>query len=230
VLILALLPETHKHIKHVKIKIAQSVHNIIKAATYPGLRVVFPSIFLFWAGFSFFQTFFSVMLINKLHFSASNIGDYFAYVGIWIAFTQIVITPFVAKHKKNYQVLRYSMITVGLGLYATLWAHNAAQLLLATPLFAIFVGQTIANSTSLVSTSVGPEIQGEVLGINFSVQALAQAIPALLSGYIAEIGISTPIFVGASIVITGGLLFISIYKPAKHILHEDIGAVVSAAH
>ena len=84
-LILFLLPETHKHMKNVKIKASQSVRNIMKAATYPGLRVVFPSVFLFWGGFAFFQTFFTVLLIQKLRFSASNIGDYFAYVGIWIA-------------------------------------------------------------------------------------------------------------------------------------------------
>lgn len=228
-LILFLLPETHKHMKNVKIKASQSVRNIMKAATYPGLRVVFPSIFLFWGGFSFFQTFFTVLLIQKLHFSASNIGDYFAYVGIWIAFTQAVITPAVAKRFKNYQVLRISLIAVGIGLLANLWAGNTAQLLMVTPLFAIFVGQTIANSTSLVSNSVGPEIQGEVLGINFSVQALAQAIPAALSGYLAVIGISTPVIVGASVIIAGGILFWTIYKPSKHILHQD-AAATTAGH
>lgn len=220
-LILFLLPETHKHIRHVKVKVTQSVHNIVKAATHPGLRVIFPSIFLFWGGFMFFQTFFQVLLINKLHFSQNNIGDYFAYIGLLIAFTQAVITPLVAKRFKSYQVLRISLIAVGLGLFANLWAHNTAQLLLVTPLFAIFIGQTIANSTSLVSTSVGPEIQGEVLGINFSVQALAQAIPAALSGYLAEISIKTPVIVGAVTIIAGGLLFWGIYHPSKHVMHHE---------
>lgn len=223
-LILLLLPETHKHMKHVKLKFTQSIDNIVKAATYPGLRIIFPSVFLFWGGFSFFQTFFQVLLINKLHFSPSNIGDYFAYVGLWIAFTQAVITPQVAKRIPNYNVLRVSLIMVGFGLLGNLWAHNTTELLLVTPLFAIFIGQTIANSTSLVSTSVGPEIQGEVLGINSSVQALAQAIPAALSGYLAGMGISVPILVGAGFVLLGGLLFLAIYHPSKHVLHQDTAA------
>lgn len=222
-LILFLLPETHNHMRHVKVKITQSIHNIAKAATYPGLRVIFPSIFLFWGGFTFFQTFFQVLLINKLHFSQSNVGDYFAYIGLWIAFTQAVLTPQIAKRVKNYQMLRISLFAVGLGLFANLWAHNTTQLLMVTPLFAIFIGQTIANSTSLVSTSVGPEIQGEVLGINFSVQALAQAVPAALSGYLATIGISMPVIVGASTIIAGGFLFWAIYHPSKHILHQAVG-------
>src|SRR6185295_473266 len=145
-----------------------------------------------------------------------------------IAFTQAVITPRVAKRFKNYQVLRVSMLAVGFGLLANLWAHNTAQLLMVTPLFAIFVGQTIANTTALVSKSVGPEIQGEVLGINFSVQALAQAIPAAMSGYIAKIGVTTPITVGAAFVMLGGILFILIYRPSKNIMHDaQPGAAVS---
>jgi DHA1 family tetracycline resistance protein-like MFS transporter len=219
-LIIFLLPETHKHMRNVKIKATQSISNIIKAATHPGLRVIFPSVFLFWGGFTFFQTFFQVLLINKLHFSQSNIGDYFAYIGIWIALTQAAITPRVAKIFKSYQVLRVSLIATGIGLLANLWAHDTSQLLLVTPLFAIFLGHTIANSTSLVSTSVGPEIQGEVLGINSSVQALAQAIPAAMSGYLAEVGISTPVIVGALTIILGGVLFNAIYRPSKHLLHQ----------
>lgn len=221
-LIVLKLEETNKHIMpNLKLKLNQSVKNISKALTYPGLRVIFPSVFLFWAGFSFFQTFFQVLLVNKLHFNPSNIGDYFAYVGIWIAITQIIITPLVAKKASNYQVLRYSLFLAGFGLFANLWAHNTLQLLLVTPLFAIFIGQTMANSQALVSVTADARVQGEVLGINASVQALAQAIPAALSGYLATIGINTPIVVGGFTVLAGGLLFITLYKPSKHLLHDS---------
>ena len=221
-LILIKLQETNKHIVHgMKVKLNQSFHNIMKAATYPGLRVIFPSIFLYWAGFSFFQSFFQVLLVNKLHFSPSNIGDFFAYIGIWIAVTQAIITPLVAKRLKNYQVLRFSLFLTGLGLFANLWAHNTTQLLMVTPLFAIFIGMSMANSQSLVSTSADDKVQGEVLGINASVQALAQAIPAALTGYLATMGINTPIIVGGFTVIVGGILFLMLYKPSKHLLHDD---------
>lgn len=222
-LILFLLPETHEHLRHVKIKVTKSIDNIIKASSYPGLRVIFPSIFLFWGGFAFFQTFFQVLLIQKLHFSQSNIGDYFAYVGLWIAFTQAVITPAVARRVKTYNVLRVSIIAAGIGLFANLWAHNTAQLLWVTPIFAIFIGQTIANGTALVSISADKYIQGEVLGINASVQALAQAIPAALSGYLAEISINTPVLAGGFTVIAGGLLFLAIYRAPAHLLHQSYG-------
>lgn len=230
-LILYKLQETNKHIvPGLKVKISQSVSNIVKAATYPGLRVIFPSIFLYWAGFSFFQSFFQVLLVNKLHFSPSNIGDYFAYVGIWIAITQGVITPLLAKRFKNYQILRFSLFMTGIGLFGNLWAHNTSQLLMVTPLFAVFIGLSMANSQSLVSTSADAKVQGEVLGINASVQALAQAIPAALTGYLAAVGINTPILVGGITVIIGGLLFVTLYKPSKHVLHEGGEPAGAMAH
>jgi DHA1 family tetracycline resistance protein-like MFS transporter len=221
-LILTLLPETHQHIQKVKIKFTKSIENIILAGSYPGLRVVFPSIFLFWAGFSFFQTFFQVLLIDKLGFSQSNIGDYFAYVGIWIALTQAVITPMVAKRFRPHQVLKVSLIGAGLALFANLWAHNTTELLLVTPFFAVMIGNTIANSLSIVSMSADKFIQGEVLGINASVQALGQAIPAVMTGYLASIGISTPVIVGGVVVILGGLLFNAVYKLPPKALHQDL--------
>lgn len=228
-LILFMLPETLTKLNDkLKLHPAAALKNIVKAATYPGLRVVFPSVFLYWGGFTFFTTFFQVLLFAKLGFKASNVGDYFAYVGIWIAITQVVITPFIAKRFKSYQVLRISMAATGLGLFALLTAGNTATLLLVTPIFAIFNGQTIANLTSLVSSSVGGDIQGEVLGINASVQALAQAIPAILSGYIATIGLNSPVQVGGAVMIASGVMLWILYKPAKHLMAKN--AAATAGH
>lgn len=218
-LVFFLLPETLKRPnKLLDLHPAQAFKNIMKAVTYPGLRVVFPSVFLYWGGFTFFTTFFQILLIRKLGFVQNNVGDYFAFIGICIAVTQGAITPLVAKHFKSYQVLRVSMVGTGLSLFALLFAHNTTELLLVTPFFAMFNGLTIANLTSLVSNSVGDDIQGEVLGINASVQALAQAIPAALTGYIATIGINTPVQVGGTIMICAGLLLWILYRPMKHML------------
>lgn len=227
VLVLAMLPETNRNLgKKLKLKLTQSLTNITKALTYPGLRVIFPSTFLYFAGFTFFTTFFQVFLINKLGFNQSNIGDYFAYVGIWIAIAQVTVTPFVAKRLKNHQVLRFSLALTGAALLSMLLATNTKELLLFTPLFAIFNGLTMANAVSLVSKSAGLDVQGEVLGINASVQALAQAIPAIVSGYVATMGVSVPVLTGASIMIFAGLVFWVLYRPSRQVLHEDSAAAV----
>ncbi len=47
------------------------------------------------------------------------------------------------------------------------------------------------------------------MGINASVQALAQTIPAMLSGFIAvSLSPEAPIFVSSMVIMLGGLVFI----------------------
>ncbi len=229
-LVLAILPETHKHINN-KLKLAwnKSLDNIKKAALHPSLRVIFASEFLFWGGFTFFTTFFQILLIQKLGFRVDNVGDFFAYIGICIAVTQAVLTPLLAKRFKNHQILRISLLGNGIALFAQLIPHNTAQLLMVSPLIAIFNGLTMANLSALVSLSADKKIQGEVLGIEASVQALAQAIPAIIAGYVATLGINVPVIVGGSIVIIGGLMFNLLYKPSKHALHQE-EPVIAVGH
>lgn len=221
-LLLAFLPETHKHI-NAKLKLTwnKSLQNIKSAATSPGLRVVFGSSFLYWGGFTFFTTFFQIYLIQKLGFKQSNVGDFFAYIGIWIVISQAVFTPLLLRYK-NSTILRFSILGTGFALLATLFPNNTAQLLMVAPFIAIFNGLTIANSTALVSKSVGPEIQGEVLGIDSSIQALAQAVPAIISGYVATLGINVPVLVGASVILLGGILFNTFYRQPKTVLHQVV--------
>jgi DHA1 family tetracycline resistance protein-like MFS transporter len=222
ILVLTVLPETHQYInKKLKMVWNKSLLNIRKAVTAPGLRVVFTSEFLFWGGFTFFTTFFQILLIQKLHFSQANVGDFFAYIGIWIALSQGLVTPFLARHFKNYQVLRVIFFVMGFALFAQLWPDNTTKLLMVAPFIALAVGVSMANITGLVSISAGPEMQGEILGIDSSVQALAQAIPAIISGYVATMGINMPVIVGAIIVMIAGAVFVAFYKPSSHLLHES---------
>lgn len=215
-IVLTSFPETLKHVqKGLRLEWNKSIKNIITAATSPGLRTVFPTIFLFWAGFTFFTTFFGVYVTDKLHFSANNLGDYFAYIGLWVAFTQAAITPILAKHFANWKIVRLSTLGLSLALLLNFIPNNTTQLLLLTPPIMIFVGLMIANSTALVSRSAGPAIQGEVLGIMASVQALAQAIPAALTGYLGGINRNVPIIAASITLALGGLLFMVLYHPSE---------------
>lgn len=216
VLVLTILPETHKHINH-KLKLAwnKSLANIRSAATRPGLRVIFSAEFFLWGGFTFFTTFFQILLIQKLGFNTSNVGDFFAYIGICIALTQVIIVPLVGKYLKSHQVLYFSLAGNGIALFLQLLATNTTQLLMVAPFIAIFNGLTMANASALVSASAGQKEQGEVLGIEASVQALAQAIPAAISGYVATMGISMPVIVGGFVVLVGALVYGLFYRVPK---------------
>ena len=207
--VIFLLPETIKQKQQtLALHFGKSVKNIRKAFNLSGMKPLFTTAFLMTAGFTFYITFFSVFLIHKFGFSQGSIGNYFAYVGLWAVFAQAVVVRKVTKHFSERQILKVSLIVTGLFMFAQLVPTVWWGLLFTVPFLAMANGLSMANMTSIVSRSVGPEIQGEILGINASVQALAQMSPPILSGFLAaSTGVTTPIFVAGSIIILAGIVF-----------------------
>ena len=77
-------------------------------------------------------------------------------------------------------------------------------------------GLTQANITALVSRSAAQSTQGEILGINSSVQSLAMAIPPIISGYIAAAFLpEASILVSAIVIFLGWLVFLRFGKSIK---------------
>lgn len=219
--IIFVFPETLAQ-KNINIRLTwdKSIKNIIRAYSMDRLKTLFMTNFLFQGGLAFFFTFFSVYLIRKFSFHQSNIGDFFSYIGLWVAFTQAVITRKLSSRFREEKILRVTIIIAGLGVglyfFPTVWW----QLYLIVPFFAVANGLSQANMLALISKSVDATIQGETLGINSSVQALAHSIPPMLSGYIAaEIAPEAPILVSSMTIVAAGLVFLFFHKPRTKI-HE----------
>lgn len=210
-------PETRKHLSVSRsINWHQAFINIWRALQIKDLRPIFATLFLFNGGFTFYTTFFAVFLISKFSFTQGAIGDYFAYIGLWVALVQAFGTRFVAKRFSEATVLRFSIIGASLMVALNALVTQWWEVYLVTPFFALFIGLTMANSTALISKSASPEIQGEVLGINASVQALAQSIPPIIAGYLAgSLAASAPIWVSCVVVASSGMLFLVWYKPRQ---------------
>lgn len=208
------LPETLKDRKEkIKLHLLQSFHNIGQVFKLPPLRTIFITSFLMQGGFTFFTTFASVFLITRFSFTQGNIGDYFSYLGLWIAFSQAVVTRKVSALFREDQILKVTIIGMAICIAAFFLPTVRWQLFLIAPFFAMFNGLTMANMTSLVSKQATAENQGEVLGISSSVQALAQTIPAAISGYIAaSLASDTPLIVGSLTVLLAGLAFNFFYR------------------
>lgn len=216
ILILLFLPETLKVAKKARIDVTKPFHNIVAAFSKPGIRSVMPTSFLFTAGFTFFTTFFAVVLAQKFGFKQGNTGDYFAYVGLWIAIVQGGLTGLIAKKFKDYQVLRVSIFISALSLlgYYLIPAGDYKWLFLVPPFMALGNGLTMAFNSSLISRISPREIQGEALGINSSVMALAQAIPAVIAGYVATVNDNLPVAVGSATIALAGIAFWILFRPS----------------
>ncbi len=211
--ILLFIPETHRNMQPVVLRWTQALRNIFKAYNLEPVRLLFTANFLFQGGFAFFTTFFSVFLINRFGFSQGHIGNFFSYVGLWIAFTQVVLTRRLARRFSEYQILRVSLVSLSFFTLLYFLPHVWWGLLLVAPGFAISNGLSQANISGLISRSVGPDIQGEILGINASLQALAHSVPPMVSGFIAaDLAPEAPVFVSASVIFLSGLVFLFFCK------------------
>lgn len=234
-MVLLFLPETLKVKIKQRLDLSKPFHNIATAFSRPGLRSIMPTSFLFTAGFTFFTTFFGIVLLNKFGFSPSSTGDYFAYVGLWIAIVQGALIAPIAKKYKDYQVLRISMFVTAISLlgYMFIPAGVFRWLFLVAPFLALGNGMTMAFTSSLVSRVTPKELQGEALGINASVMALAQSIPAIISGYVASVNDNLPILIASIVIAFAGIVFWLLFKPGKSDIYGDVSgaeAVSASAH
>lgn len=213
--VLIFFPETLTGIRNkFNIQWLRSVKNIAAAYRLKALRIPFISSFLFQAGFSFFITFFSIYLINKYEFSQGNIGDFFAYIGVWTVFSQVFVNSNVSKWLKESTVLKISLLALAASIALFFVPRTSWGLLFIVPFFAMFIGLVQANFLSLISRSVGADRQGEILGVNSSINTLGQSLPPILSGYVAALLTpSSPIMIASVIILFSGLIFSLLYKP-----------------
>lgn len=213
-LVLKLLPETLKDKKTNVIHLMRPLNNILKIFMNKNIRIIISANFFFNAGFTFFTTFWGVILAYKFGYNQGGIGDFFAYIGIMIILAQGGVVRRLSGKISESTVLRYSMILTGICLlgYFLVNVEHVIWIYYITPLLAISVALTRAFNMSLLSKLSTNATRGEVMGMNSSASALAQAIPAILAGYIATSHVTSTVLVGAITTIFGGIFFLYLFK------------------
>lgn len=207
-------PETiHHKITDTKYHLYQSIDHIKKAFSIKKLRVLFATSFLFWGGFAFFTTFIGVYLTDHFGFHETQIGTFFAFVGIWIGISQALITRYMAAHAEESTILKYSLIATSAFILFFFIPNGSFGLYILVPFFAIANGLTQANMPGLISRLASDDEQGEILGISASVQALSQIAPPIVSGFIAaRFDSGAPIAASAFVIFFAWIAFVMFYR------------------
>lgn len=187
ILVYFYLPETNQYIQKYKIlKWNESILELFKALRYKSsVQTILVISFLFQAGFSFISSFASPFFGNKYNWTGVDIGNFFGYVGICVAITQVFLVHIVSKQFGDKKVLQFSLYATAFSIFTLFLPSTTLGLYFLIPFFAIFSGLATANISTLVSSSATKEKQGEIIGINSGLQSLAQAIPAIVSGFLS---------------------------------------------
>ncbi len=211
ILVLLYFFETLKKKSTKPLSALQGIRNIGVAFGAPNLRIIFMVSFFLTFGFSLFTQFLQVFLIQKFDFSPPQIGEYFAFIGLFIALTQGLLTRFLSKKISNEVAVTISSLGLALSLIIYIIPTEAHYLYYFAPFIAIFQGVMSPNLQTLVSNNASDEQQGEILGINQSVQSLAQAVPPIIAGFVVAMSIQLPIIMSAIFTFIAFLIFIIFY-------------------
>lgn len=208
ILVFTILPETHKPCEAEHPSWFKAITHIITAYSMKNLRAVFATNFFFQAGFAFFGTFLSVYLIHRFGFTQKGIGFYLAYGGLFIVLAQAFVVRYVSTRFKDTTILRWSLLLGSLSILAYYLPNSLLGLMLIIPLLTLTNGLSMAYLPAIVSKRASAKEQGEVLGINMSVQSLAYAIPPILSGFLAaKLTPEIPVYVGGAVIFIAWAVF-----------------------
>ncbi len=199
--------ETFSIPQHSRISLLTGFHNIRKAFSLKTLRTMLFVVFLLTLGFNFFTQFFQVFLIQKFSYTQSDIGNIFAYVGVCIALVQGVLTRPLSKRFAPTSIMTVCALGLSFTLPMLLLPPESWMLYLIVPFVAVFNGLTYPNANAIISNLADAKSQGEVLGINQSMQALAMAFPPIIAGFIVTIDRNLPILTAGVLTFLGWAVF-----------------------
>lgn len=207
ILVYLWFPETLTEKKEGKIKPFESIRNIIRVFKFPDYKYIFTVFFLVVLGFTFFTQFFDVYLIKQFDYNRSDIGKLFAYVGIWIAISQGLLTRLSSRYLSSNKILRFSIIGTSVSLLALIFPEKEIYLFFILPFISLFQGQNPPNLLTIISNKTSKKEQGEILGINQSLQSLGLAIPPIIAGFIISMHITFPILTAAICMAAAWIIF-----------------------
>jgi MFS family permease len=102
---------------------------------------------------------------------------------------------------------------LALGFLGILWPTEAVWLYAILPLVSLGQGFSSPNLLSLVSNRADPSVQGEILGINQSVNSFAQLLPPLIGGVVVAWDLRAPMIAAGIFVLLAWLTLASIKSP-----------------
>lgn len=196
-MVLTRFPETLREKRDVNVSAFTGIRNIGLAFTNPALRPVLLVVFLFVFGFTFFTQFFQILMMKKFKVDQQGIGYIFGYVGVLLAFTQGGLVRILGKKFVPRAILRVSLLLASLGYLVILQPDTLPMMYVAIMVIPFTQGMTSPNLSALVSNAAPANMQGEVLGIQSSVQSLAQFVPAVIGGYLMAFSPEIPMYVAA---------------------------------
>lgn len=182
ILVISRFPETHQEGCKETFSLKSSLLNIQKIFVWDKLRWLFFAVFIFSFGWSFFNEFIPLLLRERFDFNLSDIGNYYAYGGVWYALSAGFASAPLLKYFNPEKVVTKALLGCAFCMLLFLAIPHAAYIWWILPPFMWGLSLTYPTTAALVSNQASKDNQGEILGVYQSVIACAMGLSPLLVG------------------------------------------------
>ncbi len=201
--------EVHPDVKY---DFLEGFHNIQKALKTEKIKRVYAIYFLFLFAWTLLFQFTPVLVVEKYHFSNSNIADLAIFMGICWAIGSGYLTKFLQKRFSSTVVLEVCLIAFTL-LCGLIVLPKALWIVLTVLGFSVILaGLAWPLCTGLISSLAPRHIQGKILGISQSMQSLAMAIAPVVGGLVYRGKAGAPFLIAAGAGLLASILYFSAVK------------------
>lgn len=197
--------ETKEKEKSLKLELRQVLFSIFVNLRNKQLRPIFQSNLFLFMSFIYFFSFLPVYLLDQFSFFPFQIARIQAYVSLFILLAPL----FFGFYPKSWTPIRITIAAgffFAVGLILSLVAPNPNFLYLTLIIPSCFAAMGFTYSAILISDRVSPQMQGEMLGINQSLQFLAEMVTGLTGGLLASFFSRLPLIVGAGCGLIAGTI------------------------
>lgn len=186
-----------------------------EAARHPVIGRLMLVTFLVGFAFTGIEAVFGLWTQAQFGWGPKEIGRAFMFVGIASAVTQIFLTGPLSERFGQATMLAIGMaitvVCIGLQPFSTSGMMTIALMSLSA------IGQSVAwpNVSALISETADPHRQGQILGLNNAMGALARAVGPFCAGLSFDVRLHAPFFQGALVVTPAIFLAVAAGRRAR---------------
>jgi len=176
------------------------------------LRIILTANLFFSIGWAFFLVFSPTYFVQRFSLGPDKIGDFFAYMAIWWAFSSMYLNKELTGKFSLRSLILTGMLIGSLSLVFFLYPNNLWPYWI---LFAVNqLGGALAwvNLGALLSSKSPEHMQGRAMGVGGSLWSIGQIVAPLVAGPLAGWNMYTPLSVGAICIFFGFIYFLIYYK------------------
>lgn len=186
---------------------------LLDALGAPKVRAVLGVVGVMTLGWPVYVQFLPVYLLQRFDAQPSEIGQLFAYVGVWMVVTQTAVLGWASRRWATRPLFQASLLGLALAWLLLLWPPRVEWLLVLLPLQVVCEGLAWPSAAALASRAAGTDGQGRVLGALGSVRSLAMAVAPVLSGAALRFHPALPVLLASAVLLLAFLGSLHVLRP-----------------